>query len=155
MSKSKYPLLFLVLVLKIALIPLSLIYADDHESSFVTAYPMEYSQYDTSSDPEIWISIIGSVTSFQVTDNNYPDYDASLAVTSNRNIIVAWEATYDAQPTDIRYAVLDSSGNVLKPDIHRLAGILLLIGIDMILVSRLHLMEPYLSSGRLGASIML
>ena len=93
---------------------------DDDEVSFVTAYTMNYSETDSTSDNEIWVAIVGSTTHVQISDNELQDDDAVLAIAPNGNIIVAWETNYESPEPFISYefvayAVLDSEGNVLKP----------------------------------------
>jgi len=88
--------------------------------SFVTAYAMNYSETDSTSDNEIWVAIVGSTTHVQISDNEIEDDRASVAIAPNGNIIVAWETNYESPEPFVdlefvAYAVLDSEGNILKP----------------------------------------
>ncbi len=81
-------------------------------------FAQTYIMYDVDGYDQVWVSIMNedqTVTDVKLTDED--DYDhvhgPSIAIAPNGNIIVAWvnrAGSYD----QIHYAVLDSSGAVIK-----------------------------------------
>lgn len=91
---------------------------------FAEAYEMEYSQWDSTTDHEIWVSIMyedQTVKHVQLTDTSRSEDDPSIAVASNGNIIVAWEHPTEVEPgswyDQIYCSILNRSGNVVNADI--------------------------------------
>jgi len=86
---------------------------------FVSVYELNYSATDSSTDYEIWITIVyenGSTKDVQITDNSVSDNDPTVAVASDGTIAVAWEF-YDGNDDEIHLTILDRNGNVLAGDI--------------------------------------
>jgi hypothetical protein len=86
---------------------------------FATTYTMNWSAIDGSDDPEVWVSIHksdGTVTHHQITDTSYREYNPSIAIAPNGNMIVAWfDKDRPAPGGLLRYAVLDAFGEPIKP----------------------------------------
>ncbi len=81
---------------------------------FVQTYVME----DEDEYDQVWVSIMNedqTITDVQITNENDNENveDPSVAIAPNGNIIVAWEHN-DDDDDQIHYAVLDSSGAVVK-----------------------------------------
>ena len=86
---------------------------------FVSVYELNYSATDSSTDYEIWITIVyenGSTKDVQITDNSVGDEDPTVAVASDGTIAVAWEF-YDGNDDEIHLTILDRNGNILAGDI--------------------------------------
>jgi len=86
---------------------------------FVSVYELNYSATDSSTDDEIWITIVyenGSTKDVQITDNSIGDSDPTVAVAPNGTIAVAWEF-YDGNDDEICLTILDRYGNILAGDI--------------------------------------
>ncbi|MCD6466608.1 MAG: hypothetical protein J7L10_01645, partial [Methanomicrobia archaeon] len=86
---------------------------------FVSVYELNYSATDSSTDYEIWITIVyenGSTKDVQITDNSVGDNDPTVAVASDGTIAVAWEF-YDGNDDEIHLTILDRNGNILAGDI--------------------------------------
>ncbi len=80
---------------------------------FAATYEMSYSKYDSSTDREVWVSIHksdGTVTHHQITNTPRHDFEPSIAIAPNGNIIVAWWGYI----YPLGYAVLDSLGRSIK-----------------------------------------
>jgi hypothetical protein len=104
-------LLAIILLISLQSIALCIISVSAQSpEDFVVSYFNNYSQYDSTSDLEVWLWIKGSETHVQVTDNGDRDWYPSVAVAPNENIIVAWENRH------LHYAVYDRNGGEVKPD---------------------------------------
>lgn len=91
---------------------------DDYAWSmfFAEAYVMAYSQWDATSDDEIWVSIVyenQTVRHVQLTDTTAWETDPSIAVAPNGNIVVVWEF-YDGSQDQIYCTILDRDGNIVN-----------------------------------------
>jgi hypothetical protein len=91
---------------------------------FAETYEMNYSQWDSTTDNEIWVSIMyedQTVKHVQLTDTSKYDRWPSIAVAPNGNIIVAWGHQTEVEPgnwqNQIYCSILNRSGTVVKADI--------------------------------------
>lgn len=86
---------------------------------FVSVYELNYSTTDSTTDNEIWVTIVyenGTTKDVQITDNGVDDDDPSVAVASNGRIAVAWER-YDGSDDEIYLTILTRDGTVVNGNI--------------------------------------